>query len=67
LDQRDRFIARRIDGTLAGGEVGILFLGALHRAVERLPDSVAVMSLPQMLQNQLSLEGNGAPRTPPCE
>ena len=61
LDQRDRFIARRIDATLAHGDVGILFLGALHRAVEKLPDSVQVVSLPQMLQNQSALENNGAP------
>src|SRR5262249_53680159 len=37
LDQRDRFIARRIDATLAPGDIGILFLGALHRAVQKLP------------------------------
>jgi len=36
LDQRDRFIARRIDATLAPGDIGILFLGALHRAVVAL-------------------------------
>ena len=50
LDQRDRFIARRIDATLNPGEIGILFLGALHRAVEKLPDDVRVVSLPEMLQ-----------------
>ena len=50
LDQRDRFIARRIDATLKPGEIGILFLGALHRAVEKLPDDVRVVSLPEMLQ-----------------
>ena len=61
LNQRDHFIARRIDRTLARGEVGILFLGALHRAVRWLPDNVAVFSLPQMLQNQLSLASNGTP------
>ena len=52
LDHRDRFIARRIDATLRRGEIGILFLGALHRAVEKLPHSVQVVSLSQMLQNQ---------------
>ena len=50
LDQRDRFIAQRIDATLRGGEIGILFLGALHRAVEKLPDGIHVVSLPQMLE-----------------
>ena len=47
LDQRDRFIARRIDATLALGDVGILFLGALHRAVQKLPSSIQVISLSQ--------------------
>ena len=36
LDLRDRFIARRIDATLLEGEVGILFLGALHHVVEQI-------------------------------
>ena len=31
LEARDRFIAKRIDQTLQDGEVGLLFLGALHR------------------------------------
>jgi len=60
LDQRDDFIARRIDATLGPGQIGILFLGALHRAVEKLPDSVRVVSLPQMLQSQATLAENGA-------
>lgn len=30
LQRRDRFIAERINKTLAGGETGILFLGMLH-------------------------------------
>ena len=42
LEQRDRFIARRIDATLKPGETGILFLGALHRAVDMLPKSIEV-------------------------
>ncbi len=33
---RDRFIAQRIDETLPPGEVGLLFLGAVHRP-ESLP------------------------------
>ena len=36
LDLRDRFIARRIDATLLEGEVGILFLGALHHVVQQI-------------------------------
>ena len=50
LVQRDRFIARRIDKTLRPGEIGILFLGALHHAVERLPNTIRVTSLPELLQ-----------------
>ena len=60
LDQRDRFIARRIDVTLAQDETGILFLGAMHRAPERLPDSIGVVSLPQMLRSQMA-SANGVP------
>ena len=59
LEQRDRFIAQRIDATLRRGEIGILFLGALHRAVERLPDSVQVVSLPQMLRSRTMAESDG--------
>lgn len=60
LDQRDRFIARRIDATLAPEDIGILFLGALHRAVQKLPGSIQVVSLPQMLRSQATLENTGA-------
>jgi hypothetical protein len=31
LARRDRFIAGRVDETLAAGEVGLIFLGLLHR------------------------------------
>jgi hypothetical protein len=30
LEARDRYVARRIDKTLAEGEIGILFIGAAH-------------------------------------
>jgi len=49
LDLRDRFIARRIDTTLLEGEVGILFLGALHHVVDKLPATIEVVSLPEVL------------------
>ncbi len=45
LEARDRFIARRIDQTLQAGETGMLFLGALHRATEMLPQTIGVKSL----------------------
>ncbi len=53
LDARDRFIAERIDQTLGEAEVGLLFIGALHRVARFLParikvDYVAIRSdLPQ--------------------
>jgi hypothetical protein len=34
LDERDAFMARRIDATLGEGETGIVFLGLLHRLDE---------------------------------
>lgn len=49
LQRRDDFIARRIGATLLDGETGLLFLGALHRAAERLPATISVMGLRQAL------------------
>lgn len=50
LERRDRFIAERIDRTLQPDETGLLFLGALHHAIERLPKSIHVYSLPDYLR-----------------
>lgn len=44
LQARDRFIADRIDATLKPGEVGLLFIGALHHVVELLPETIEVMA-----------------------
>ncbi len=49
LRGRDRFIAQRIDATLRPDETGILFLGALHRAIEMLPATIRVTSLSEFL------------------
>lgn len=49
LEDRDRYIAKRIDETLRPGEIGILFLGALHEAVEMLPKSIRVMALDELI------------------
>lgn len=47
MEQRDRYIAARIDATLqAEEEVGLLFMGALHRVVEYLPKDIEVVRLP---------------------
>jgi len=45
LDRRDSYIARRIDGTLAAGETGMIFLGLLHSLAGRLPPSIQVILL----------------------
>jgi hypothetical protein len=42
LEARDRFIAERIDATLADGEDGILFIGALHHVAKFLPQRFRV-------------------------
>lgn len=55
LEQRDLFIARRIDASLLDGETGILFLGALHGAVGKLPSTIRVMTLPELLQSSGAL------------
>lgn len=49
LEDRDRFIARRIDASLRPGETGILFLGALHDVISRLPPTITVRTLDQVL------------------
>lgn len=49
LEERDRYIADRIDTTLRPGETGILFLGALHGAIEMLPQSISVTSLNEVV------------------
>lgn len=42
LQARDRFIAERIDRTLKPGEFGLMFIGALHRVTELLPETIEV-------------------------
>jgi len=49
LDERDCFIARRIDETLQPGEIGLLFLGALHNATAKLPTTIEVVSLEEFV------------------
>ena len=45
MTDRDIYIARRIDETLQEGEVGILFIGAMHQVYERLPQHIEVTYL----------------------
>lgn len=42
LRQRDDFIAKKIKETLGEGETGILFLGAYHDILAKLPDNIRV-------------------------
>jgi len=42
MDRRDEYIAQRIASTLEEREIGLLFIGALHRVVERLPKDIQV-------------------------
>jgi hypothetical protein len=45
MEVRDRFIAGRIDATLAESGLGLLFMGALHRVTEKLPKDIRVSRL----------------------
>lgn len=45
MEQRDEYIAQRIAATLNDGETGILFMGALHRIVDKLPKDIEVSYL----------------------
>ena len=45
LRQRDDFIAKRIKDTLGEGETGILFIGAHHEILSRLPKDIEVVTV----------------------
>jgi len=45
LSERDGYIARRIDATLADGETGVLFMGAAHQVEKKLPRDIVVRRL----------------------
>lgn len=42
MQQRDRFIASRIDETLGNEQLGLLFIGMLHQVDRYLPDDIQV-------------------------
>jgi len=44
MERRDSYIAQRITTTLYDGEIGLLFIGALHRVIEKLPDDIRVFN-----------------------
>jgi len=45
LRQRDDFIAKRIEVTLGEGDTGILFIGAYHNILSRLPEDIQVVQV----------------------
>jgi hypothetical protein len=45
LNERDTYIARRIDTTLGDGQTGLLFIGAAHEVDKHLPHDIAVRRL----------------------
>jgi len=42
MERRDKYIVQRIVTTLNVGEIGILLIGALHRATDKLPKDIQV-------------------------
>jgi hypothetical protein len=45
LEERDLFIARSIDATLKEGETGLLFIGASHNVLSKIPQDIEVKCL----------------------
>lgn len=45
MERRDSYIAHRIDTTLKDGEIGLLFIGALHKVSDKLPSDIQVVNL----------------------
>jgi len=50
LRRRDRFIAATIDETLGPNETGILFIGAYHNVMKRLPKNISVIELKKVAE-----------------
>jgi len=48
LLRRDKFIAGRIAETLGRNETGILFIGAFHKIVKKLPKDIAVVQIKEI-------------------
>lgn len=45
LRERDKFIAKTIDNTLGEGESSVLFLGAQHEIISKLPEDIEIKEL----------------------
>lgn len=61
LRQRDEFVGRRVGETLKDGEVGILFIGLMHRVDQFLPPDIEVQYLIHRLPFQI-LPSDPGPR-----
>jgi len=48
LNKRDKFITRRIAETLNKDETGIIFIGAYHKILKRLPKDIHVIELKEI-------------------
>ncbi|EAR13315.1 hypothetical protein PI23P_02437 [Polaribacter irgensii 23-P] len=48
LVQRDKFIAESINKTLKKNEIGIIFIGAYHRVLDKLPKDIAVKEMKEV-------------------
>ena len=48
LEERDNFIARTIDETLQEGDTGILFIGAYHEVLSKLPADIRVVQVKEV-------------------
>jgi hypothetical protein len=46
MERRDSYIAQRINTTLKDDEIGLLFIGALHKVADKLPSDIQVVNLP---------------------
>jgi len=52
LLRRDKCIANRIDETLLPNETGILFIGAFHNIIKKLPKDITVIQLKEISKIQ---------------
>jgi len=50
LRKRDRFITATIDKTLEQNETGILFIGAYHNVMKKLPKDITVIELKEVVK-----------------
>jgi hypothetical protein len=48
LEDRDNFIARTIESTLKEDEVGVLFIGAYHEVLTKLPDDIRIVQIKEI-------------------